>query len=81
MLTNYTMGPPVRLLPALSMRKTTERNLCPHTMAEGVAEEFRRAADRIKNADILLVMSGAGMSAESGLRTYEEMNRESLHRL
>lgn len=50
-------------------------------MAEGVAEEFRRVADRIKNADILLVMSGAGMSAESGLRTYEEMNRESLHRL
>lgn len=49
-------------------------------MAEGVAEEFRRAADLIKNADILLVMSGAGMSAESGLRTYEEMNRESFRR-
>ena len=45
-----------------------------HTMEEA-EEDYSRAAELIKKASILLIMSGAGMSAESGLRTYEEINR------
>lgn len=44
-------------------------------MCECVDEDYQRAAQLIKNASIILVMTGAGMSAESGLKTYEEINR------
>lgn len=37
-------------------------------------EDLKRAASLIENASIILVMAGAGMSAESGLKTYEEIN-------
>ena len=57
------------------MRDRTEwSGLFIHTMEE-VEEDYSRAAELIKKASILLIMSGAGMSAESGLRTYEEINR------
>ena len=75
MLTNYTMGPPVCVLSLASMKHGTEwSGLFIHTMEE-VEEDYSRAAELIKKASILLIMSGAGMSAESGLRTYEEINR------
>ncbi len=38
-------------------------------------EQLKRASSLIENASIILVMAGAGMSAESGLKTYEEINR------
>lgn len=44
-------------------------------MTEVMDEDYQRAARLIKNASIILVMAGAGMSAESGLKTYEEINR------
>ena len=75
MLTNYTMGPPAYGLSLASMRDRTEwSGLFIHTMEE-VEEDYSCAAELIKKASILLIMSGAGMSAESGLRTYEEINR------
>ena len=51
-------------------------------MSESLDEEYVRAAQLIKNASIVLVMAGAGMSAESGLKTYEEINsKNSLSKL
>lgn len=47
-------------------------------MSESLDEEYIRAAELIKNASIILVMAGAGMSAESGLKTYEEINSNYL---
>ena len=44
-------------------------------MTEVIEEDWKRAAQLIKNASFILVMTGAGMSAESGLKTYEEINR------
>ena len=44
-------------------------------MAECLSEDFQRAIQLIKNASFILVMAGAGMSAESGLKTYEQLNR------
>ena len=43
-------------------------------MSEEVLEDFHRAARLIKNASFVLVMSGAGFSADSGLKTYEDMD-------
>ena len=40
---------------------------------EAQEDELKRVASLIKNASFLLVMAGAGMSAESGLKTYEEI--------
>ena len=40
---------------------------------EAQEDELKRVASLIKNASFLLVMVGAGMSAESGLKTYEEI--------
>ena len=40
---------------------------------EAQEDELKRVALLIKNASFLLVMAGAGMSAESGLKTYEEI--------
>ena len=75
MLTNYTMGPPVCGLSLAFMKHGTKwSGLFIHTMEEA-EEDYSRAAELIKKASILLIMSGAGMSAESGLRTYEEINR------
>ena len=43
-------------------------------MTEEAEEEYQRAADLIRKGSVILVMVGAGMSAESGLKTYEEIN-------
>ena len=40
---------------------------------EAQEDELKRVASLIKNASFLLIMAGAGMSAESGLKTYEEI--------
>ena len=37
-------------------------------------EDYQKVASLIQNASFVLVMAGAGMSAESGLKTYEEIN-------
>lgn len=44
-------------------------------MAETLSEDIQRVVQLVKNASFILVMAGAGMSAESGLKTYEEINR------
>lgn len=44
-------------------------------MSEIADENLQRAAKLIKNASFVLIMAGAGMSAESALKTYEEINR------
>lgn len=44
-------------------------------MTESDHEDYKRAATAIRNASFVLIMAGAGMSAESGLKTYEEINR------
>ena len=44
-------------------------------MAESEAEDYQQAATAIRNASFVLIMAGAGMSAQSGLKTYEEVNR------
>ena len=40
-------------------------------------ENYQKVASLIQNASFVLVMAGAGMSAESGLKTYEEINSKS----
>ena len=37
-------------------------------------EDYQKVASLIRKASFVLVMAGAGMSAESGLKTYEEIN-------
>ena len=37
-------------------------------------ENYQKVASLIQNASFVLVLAGAGMSAESGLKTYEEIN-------
>ena len=44
-------------------------------MAEVALEDYQRAATAIRDASFVLIMAGAGMSAQSGLKTYEEVNR------
>ena len=46
-------------------------------VVEEESEDYQRAATAIRNASFILVMAGAGMSAESGLKTYEEINSTS----
>ena len=69
------MGPPIRLLLYVLMKATASWRRLVFYMMEELEEEFSHVAELIKKASILLIMSGAGMSAESGLRTYEEINR------
>ena len=57
------------------MNNDNQKQTILEKMTEVVEEDLQRAAQLIKNASFILVLSGAGMSAESGLKTYEEINR------